>query len=203
MKEFWNERYGEEAYAYGHEPNAYFKEQLAKFPPGKLLLPAEGEGRNAVYAAELGWEVLAFDISEEGKRKAEQLAQERQVEIEYIVGSLEELALEEAQFDAIGLIYAHFPAELKSGYHRMLTRSLKKGGIVIFEAFSKTHLEYNSANPKAGGPRDINVLFSVDELRADFADFEILELEEMETVLSEGLYHQGRSSVIRFTGRKL
>ena len=74
MKEFWEIRYAEKQYAYGENPNVYFKEQLDKLKPGKILLPAEGEGRNAVYAAKQGWEVMAFDLSSEGKNKAEKLA---------------------------------------------------------------------------------------------------------------------------------
>ena len=61
MKEFWNERYSQEAYAYGTEPNAFFKSRIDQLSPGKLLLPAEGEGRNAVYAATKGFEVSAYD----------------------------------------------------------------------------------------------------------------------------------------------
>ena len=73
MKEFWNERYRQNEFAYGEEPNEFLKEQLAKLQPGSILFPAEGEGRNAVYAAQSGWQVSAFDISEEGKKKAERL----------------------------------------------------------------------------------------------------------------------------------
>jgi hypothetical protein len=70
----WNERYGADEYVYGKEPNGFLKEFIDNHPPGKILLPAEGEGRNAVYAASKGWEVTAFDFSEEGKKKALKLA---------------------------------------------------------------------------------------------------------------------------------
>ena len=113
MKQFWDERYSSKAYAYGTEPNAFFKEKLSIIPPGKLLLPAEGEGRNAVFAAMQGWEVTAFDQSKEGKRKALLLAGEKGVKLDYLVGTLEDMAFEAESFDAIGLVYAHFPAELK------------------------------------------------------------------------------------------
>ena len=76
MKDFWNQRYAEEEYAYGTEPNAFFKAQLDQRTPGRLLLPAEGEGRNAVYAAKKGWEVVAFDQSDAGQKKALKLAKE-------------------------------------------------------------------------------------------------------------------------------
>lgn len=202
MSQVWNERYGNDTYAYGTSPNEFFKEQIAHLNPGKILLPAEGEGRNAVYAAGLGWEVVAFDQSIEGRKKAILLAEANRVEIEYLVGEFADHQFEENHFNAIGLIFAHFPAEVKSGYHRMLSRYLKKGGLVIFEAFSKNHLSYVAANPKVGGPKDINMLFSMEEIRNDFPDFEILVLEETEIELHEGPFHDGVGSVIRFVGRK-
>ncbi|MFD1550733.1 SAM-dependent methyltransferase [Putridiphycobacter roseus] len=198
----WNDVYGNEAYAYGQNPNEFLKEQLANLSPGKILFPAEGEGRNGVYAAELGWEVSAFDISEKGKNKALNLAKAKQVEMDYRVGELAELGFAPASFDAIALIYAHFPPEIKSAYHQALGKLLKKGGIIIFEAFSKSHLKYRAENPKVGGPGQIDFLASMAEIKADFSDFEIIELEEKVVELSEGLYHNGKGAVIRFVGRK-
>ncbi len=85
MRDFWNVRYSEEIYAYGTAPNVFFSSELKKLPPGKALFPAEGEGRNAVYAATCGWNVIAFDQSEAGKEKALQLAAKKGVEIDYAV----------------------------------------------------------------------------------------------------------------------
>lgn len=200
--ERWNERYRQEDFAYGKMPNEYLKNQLASLSPGKALFPAEGEGRNSVYAASLGWSVDAFDISEEGQKKALLLAAQQQVSIHYKVGDLPELAYETESFDLIALIYAHFPGPVKSQYHRMLDRYLKKGGLIIFEAFSKQHLDYQAKNEGVGGPKDLATLFSEAEIRADFANYEILALQETEVLLAEGLYHRGLGSVIRFTGRK-
>jgi 2-polyprenyl-3-methyl-5-hydroxy-6-metoxy-1,4-benzoquinol methylase len=200
--ERWNERYSKEEFAYGEQPNNYLKEQLGKLAPGSILFPAEGEGRNAVYAARLGWAVSAFDISVEGKNKALRLAEKNKVTIDYQVGELEALNYKPEQFDAIALIYAHFPAHIKSLYHKALDKYLRKDGLVIFEAFSKRHIEYNSKNEKVGGPKEIAMLFSTEEVRADFANYEIIELEEKEIELSEGLFHNGKGSVIRFVGRK-
>lgn len=198
----WNERYSDEAFAYGEEPNQYLKEELEKLPAGRILFPAEGEGRNAVFAAQLGWDVTAFDISQEGKNKANVLAEKRSVSIDYLVGPLEQLNFETAQFDAIALIYAHFPAKIKSAYHQKLNNLLKKGGMIIFESFSKKHLAYVLADEKVGGPKDIDSLFSIDEIKADFPNYTIIELVEKDIELSEGLYHNGTGSVIRFVGVK-
>ena len=198
----WDERYAEKEFAYGEQPNNYLKEQLEKIPVGKILFPAEGEGRNAVFAATLGWEVFAFDISSEGRKKALQLAEKNRVVIDYRVGELEALNYKEGQFDAIALIYAHFPAEIKSQINRSLDKYLRKGGYIIFEAFSKKHIDYLAKNEKVGGPKDIGSLFSIEELQADFGNYDVLQLEEKEIDLNEGIYHNGLGSVIRFVGRK-
>jgi SAM-dependent methyltransferase len=201
-KNMWNERYIDNDFVYGKEPNLFFKEWLQKLESGSLLMPADGEGRNGVFAAQLGWDVTSFDLSEEGKIKALELAKEKIVVIDYVVGDLEELQFEEVSFDAIGLIYAHFAAEKKSILHQKLNDYLKPGGIIIFEAFSKLHLLYNEQDPKVGGPKNIEMLFSTTEIAADFYNYDILLLEEKEIILEEGKYHIGKGSVIRFVGRK-
>lgn len=198
----WDDRYSNEEFAYGEEPNNFFRQEIEKLNAGTILFPAEGEGRNAVYAAKLGWTVVAFDISEEGKNKALKLAATNNVSIDYQVGELETLNYQAEQFDAIALIYAHFPAEIKSSIHKMLDNYLCQNGIIIFEAFSKKHLEYLALNEKVGGPKDIETLFSIEEIQADFSNYEIIELVEKEIELNEGLFHNGKGSVIRFVGRK-
>ncbi len=198
----WDERYNSEAFAYGEQPNNYLKEQLEQLTPGTILFAAEGEGRNAVFAAKMGWKVAAFDISAEGKKKAMQLAAANNVTIDYQVGELQTLNFTVDQFDAIALIYAHFPAAIKSSIHKMLDKYLRGGGTIIFEAFSKKHLDYLAKDEKMGGPRDIESLFSVEELRADFPNYEIVELAEMEIELNEGAFHKGTGSVVRFVGKK-
>jgi hypothetical protein len=198
----WNERYSKEEFAYGTQPNNFLKEKLDKMTPGSILFPAEGEGRNAVYAATQGWKVSAFDISTEGKNKATSLAGTSNVSLEYQLGELKDLNYSPEQFDVIALIYAHFPADIKSIYHQTLSGYLRKGGFIIFEAFSKNHLDYILKDEKVGGPKDIGSLFSIEEIKADFPQFQIIELEEKEIQLNEGLYHNGLGSVIRFVGQK-
>ncbi|HEY9259907.1 class I SAM-dependent methyltransferase, partial [Chitinophaga sp.] len=175
---------------------------LQKFEPGSILMPADGEGRNGVYAAVLGWQVTSVDLSSTGEAKALQLAKEQAVTISYIVGDLEQLPFEPASFDAIGLIYAHFEGDKKSALHKKLNEYLKPGGVVILEAFSKSHLPLKKLDPKVGGPNDIDMLFSEAEIMADFESYDILILSEEEIVSNEGEYHIGKSAVIRFVGRK-
>lgn len=201
-KNMWDERYKKQDYAYGKTPNLFFKEWLQNFEPGAILMPADGEGRNGVFAAKLGWSVTSVDLSIEGKTKAMELAREQGVTLEYLVGDLEQLYFENESFDAIGLIYAHFSTEKKSAYHRRLSKYLKPGGVIILEAFSKSHLKFRELNPRVGGPQDPGMLFSTTEIAADFDGYDITLLEELEMVLEEGKYHEGKGSVIRFIGIK-
>jgi len=202
MQDFWNNRYSGVNFFYGEDPNEYFAQQLKYFSPGKILLPAEGEGRNGVFAAMQGWEVDAFDLSAEAGKKAGILAARKKVQLNYLVGAFEQLTYEPGHYDAIGLIFAHIPVADKSTFHQKIRSWLKLGGVIILEAYSKNHLKYNLVNPRAGGPKDINLLYSTEEIIRDFGDFEMLHLEEKELYLSEGEFHQGDSAVIRFTGRK-
>jgi 2-polyprenyl-3-methyl-5-hydroxy-6-metoxy-1,4-benzoquinol methylase len=201
-KEFWNNRYAEKEFAYGIEPNQFLEQTLPSIPVGNVLFVAEGEGRNAVYAAKLGWEVDAFDQSEEGKNKALLLAEEQSVKLSYAVADLMEIKYKPNSFDVVALIFAHFSPVDKKQYNQAITKYVKQGGYIIFEAFSKTHLQYNSTNPQAGGPSNSDMLFSVQEIVEYFPNFEILTLEEKVYHLKEGVYHKGEGSVIRFLGKK-
>lgn len=197
MTEFWNERYAAQEYVYGTKPNSYFKKQIEQLVPGKILFPAEGEGRNAVYAAKLGWDVYAFDSSNEAKKKAEMLAQSQNVKIEYLINDIDAATFPPDFFDCIVLIFAHFHPFERAGFHNKLLSFLKPGGTIILEGFSKKQMQYNS-----GGPRNLEMLFSTEEIRTDFSSLKETELSETETWLDEGRFHQGTASVIRMVGRK-
>ena len=104
--------------------------------------------------------------------------------------------------DALVLIFAHFPAHFRIRFHQKLISFLKPGGVVILEGFAKNHAFFQAANEKAGGPKDPSMLFSKEELEEDFAGFSFLVLEERESELEEGLYHVGKSAVIRLVAKK-
>lgn len=203
MKELWNKRYKSEEYVYGTDPNMFFAERISNLEPGKLLLPAEGEGRNAIYAAKLGWDVFAFDISVEGQRKANKLAKINNVDIEYKVAEITDLDLDIESFDVAALISAHFPPHLRKQYHYETGNLVRPGGLVILEGFSKNNLEIRESNPEIGGPNRIEILFSKEEIKNDFANFRVEQLEEVETELNEGSLHNGDAKVIRYIGQKL
>ncbi len=199
----WNTRYSESGYAYGTEPNDYFKQEIDGInPPGKLLLPAEGQGRNAVYAAKNGWDVSAFDISKAGYQKAMELAKKNQVSINFEVGTLEEVNVSHQKYDAIGLVYAHFPPPVLAGYHSKFVELLNPGGYIILEGFSKNNLPLRQKNPSVGGPDKLELLFDTELIKSQFNDLDILHLAEEEITLNEGKYHIGTARVIRFLGKK-
>lgn len=197
MNNFWNERYKTNNYAYGIEPNNFLRDQLNNMTPGKILFPAEGEGRNAVYAATKGWQVTAFDQSIEGKRKADLLALQKGVKIDYKIDNFEFVEFPLKSFDCVALVFAHINPVKREEYHKKLISFLKPGGKLILEGFSKNQINNNS-----GGPHDIDMLFSEKEMENDFGSLSKLDISEEELILDEGPFHQGLASVIRVTGIK-
>jgi SAM-dependent methyltransferase len=195
MKQMWNKRYADDVYAYGIHPNLFLKEKLPGVNPRKILLPAEGEGRNAVYAASLGWDVCAFDFSSKAKEKAMLLSKENKVSIQYEVHGMEDADYKKESFDAVAFLYAHNPN--RKDNHRQLLKFLKPGGTIILEAFSKGQINHNT-----GGPKDVNMLYSIQELKEDFSQLSELKVWEEDIVLDEGTFHSGKSSVIRLIGKK-
>lgn len=197
MKDFWNGRYGVDSYAYGKAPNVFFKSFIDVHPPGKILLPADGEGRNGVYAAMKGWEVDAFDYSESGKRKALALAKEMKVEINFVTESIQQYNYKKDYYDMIGLFYVHQPEEIRHRLNRNCIAALKKGGNVVLEYFSKEQISKLS-----GGPKKEAMLASKEMLQDDFAELEMLLLKKENVVLEEGEFHIGEASVIRMIAKK-
>ena len=198
MKNFWNERYSEKEYIYGVDPNVFLAEQLKNLKPGKIILPCEGEGRNAVYAASLDWEVHAFDSSEVGREKALQLAKEKGVSINYAVDDATTITYAENSVDVVAFIYAHFPATIRKQIHQKAITWLKPGGKLILEAFNPQQLQYNS-----GGPKDLSMLYTEDMMKEDFTSLNINLIQNLMTELNEGKYHKGKASIIRVVGTKL
>lgn len=197
MKNFWNERYGSETFVYGKSPNLFFKSVLDTLSAGKLLLPCEGEGRNAVYAATKGWQVDAFDQSEAGQTKCRLLAREFQVTVHYEIADATAYDYGANRYDAVALIFAHFPSSIRGAIHSQCAKALRPGGLFILEAFTPEQLQYES-----GGPKDPDMLYSEAILRGDAEGLDILQLETMITQLEEGPFHRGKASVIRLLARK-
>ena len=198
MSKFWDERFAADEYAYGTQPNDFFKKQLDQLSPGDLLLPAEGEGRNAVYAARQGWNVHAFDSSIDGRKKALSLASRYVVELDYQIITYQDFSPQKDQYyDCIALVYAHMPESIRFSTHQKLVSILKPGGHLILEGFSKS--QYGKGS---GGPKDLSMLYSEEDLRQDFSELKMLHVEQLDTYLEVGKYHRGPASIIRIFGTK-
>lgn len=197
IKNFWDERFSGPDYVYGTEPNAFFKSCIDDLSPGKLLLPGEGEGRNAVYAAGCGWDVHAFDQSDVAREKALKLAAEKGVRIVYDHGSLLDVPLQKGSYDLIALVFFHLDPRARIFYHRHLVQLLKPKGKIILEVFSKEQL-----HRKSGGPKELDLLYATAELKEDFKELNITRADEEIIPLNEGAGHKGDAAVIRFIGQK-
>ena len=194
---FWNIRYKENETVYGNQPNTFFKQFIDTHQPGSLLLPAEGEGRNALYAASKGWQVDAFDFSEVAMEKAIKRSEELKLKINYRVLDLEKFKAEKT-YDAIALIYVHLQEKVRKTFHREVYRSLKSGGFLIFEAFAKEQLFL-----KSGGPKDPSQLYDAPTICNDFQFLHVLNCAQKEVELNEGPFHKGKAAVLQLVGQKL
>jgi cyclopropane fatty-acyl-phospholipid synthase-like methyltransferase len=191
-QEFWNSRFSEPGYAYGTEPNAFLVSQKHRLSPGlKALAVGDGEGRNGVWLAQQGLDVLSVDNSAVGLSKIEALAHDRGVPIRTEFADLTTWHWPENELDVVVAIFLHFRPEHRSRMHDKMRRALKPGGVLILEAFTPEQLEY-----KTGGPSALEMLYTESILRADFAGEDIPLLQQRLTELREGIYHQGTASVV-------
>lgn len=195
-REEWNARYAETESVYGNEPNEFFREQLDSLDPGYLLLPGEGEGRNALWAARQGWRVLAFDYSFEALNKALKLFGREGVSVMYSLSSAESFR-PFWQFDAIALIYFHLKADIRKEFHRKVATWLKPNGRVIIECFHPDQLGRFS-----GGPKDPSLFATIDELKCDFETLRIDFIDRCEINLDEGALHRGLAVVTRMVATR-
>jgi len=190
--EFWDERYSKSEFTYGKEPNHFFKNELDKLTPGNILLLGEGEGRNALYAALKGWNVDAVDFSTKAKEKALQLAEENDIHINYKVVDLSKYKLKQNYYDAIAIIYLHLKPEIRNYIHSQVSESLRTGGKLILEVFEKDQLGKSS-----GGPQNLEMLYSIEELKNEFVNIKIELLQKISINLDESDQHRGDAVVIR------
>lgn len=156
-----------------------------------------------IFCPIVAYDVVAFDTSEEGRRKALLLANESQVSIQYEVGDFLKMDFQSNSFDVLGLIYTHFPPPLFESYITKIITLLKRGALVILEGFSKNNLPLRKKNPNVGGPDNEDLLYSTTQISKLFKDYETCYLEEVTTNLKEGMYHNGVASVVRYIGRKV
>lgn len=197
MKNFWDGRYSTKDYIYATQPNQFFKEQIERLKLGRILMLGEGEGRNAVYAAKLGWQVDAIDSSLVAKEKALRLAEKNHVSINYQVANIFSCHFLKNKYDAVGIIFLHANENESEILHKKCVDTLRIDGKIILELFSKNQLGKNS-----GGPQDLKLLCSAEQIRKNFSMIEHELLQEENILLSEGEFHKGEASVIKFVGVK-
>jgi SAM-dependent methyltransferase len=197
MKEMWNDKYAKEEYHYGKKPNEFYSKQIEILEPGKILFLGEGEGRNAVHAAKLGWDVDAYDFSTEAKTKALKFAGEEGVTLNYFVQDLNIFSPKENYYDAVIIVFLHMPQDQRIVLHKNIINTLKPAGRVILEVFDKKQIKKQS-----GGPKNLELLYSLEDIFEDFQDLDIITFSNEEIELDEGLYHNGLASVIRYVGEK-
>ena len=193
----WDERYSAEEYAYGTLPNDFLVQHVNLIPRGRVLCLAEGEGRNAVYLAKMGCDVVAVDSSTEGLKKARKLADENAVSIKTILADLRDFEIEENSYDAIISIFCHLPAELRQRLHRDAVRGLRQNGVMLLEAYTPEQLKF-----KTGGPQIVELTMKLEDLLSELKGLETSHATELERDVIEGIYHTGRGAVVQFIGIK-
>jgi SAM-dependent methyltransferase len=192
----WNERYASNEFAYGTEPNSFLV-QNANLLTSPVLSLAEGEGRNAVFLASLGLDVVGVDASDVGLAKAQKLAASRGLAIRTEVADLASYEPPQNQYGSVISISAHLPSQVRRKLYPQIERSLKPVGIILLEAYTKAQLSRNT-----GGPKDPDLLLDLAELEQQFANCEPILGQEIEREVIEGKFHTGMACVVQFIARK-
>lgn len=192
---FWDERFGGADYVYGTEPNDFLRDEVARIPKGRVVCLAEGEGRNAVFLASLGYTVTAVDFSVQGLRKAEALAKQRGVELALVEADLAHYELGEDAWSGIVSIWAHTQPAVRDRLHRAVARALVPGGAFVLEAYRPEQIAYGT-----GGPTDPAMLPTLAELRGALAPLELVVAREVEREVHEGAKHNGASATVQVVG---
>ena len=194
MKARWNERYDRDMYIYGKEPADFLKQKIDRLKKGKVLVLAMGEGRNAVYLAQNGFDVTGVDISDVAIEKCNKLAEERNTMVNAVVADLTDYDMGEGQFDLITKFYYYEPSIFPQ-----VIEALKPGGVFILEQFSIDHLKYRETS--GFGPRNPDYLIKPNELLEHFKSLRILYYEDAVVELDEGM-HKGTAAIIRLIAQK-
>lgn len=194
----WDQRYGAPGYYYGTEPNDFLRERACALPPrGRVLCLGEGEGRNAVYLAAQGFEVVALDASSVGLAKAIGLARERAVRIETVVADLANYSLGRDAWDGVVAIWCHLPPALRARVHRELAVALRPGGAFLLESYTPAQLALGT-----GGPKTVELLPRLAELQVELSGLRLEVAVERERDVHEGRGHGGRSAVVQIVARR-
>jgi SAM-dependent methyltransferase len=195
--DFWDERYSTADFVYGTAPNDFVAAVAHHIPGGPVLCLAEGEGRNAVYLAQCGHEVLAVDASATGLHKAEALAAAREVSIQTQVVDLADYAIAPGGWAGIVATWAHLPPDLRRRVHAQVVQGLVPGGVYILEAYTPNQLRFDT-----GGPKDPQLLMTLSALREELTGLDLIIGRELEREVVEGRGHTGRAAVVQVLARR-
>ena len=195
----WDARFSTEDYIFGTAPNAWLAQHRDLLPAGgRVLAVADGEGRNSVWLAQQGMQVDAFDISPVGVAKANKLAQQANVAVNYQVCGADNFDWKPETYDAVVAVFIQFAApDARARLFAHMKSALKPDGLVLLQGYTPKQLDY-----KTGGPPNVENLYTEALLRAAFRDWEILRLEEYEDEIFEGPGHRGRSALIGLIAKK-
>lgn len=193
----WDARFAEPEFAYGKEPNGFLASVADRIPPGPVLCLAEGQGRNAVHLARLGYEVTALDRSAVGLSRARELAAERGVHITTTQADLSDYAIQPGAWAGIVAIFMHLPQPLRSRVYRAAAAGLRPGGVLVLEAYRPAQIALGT-----GGPHDPAVLPTLEEIAADLEGLDLEIGRETERDVVEGKYHRGRAAVVQVLARR-
>jgi SAM-dependent methyltransferase len=195
----WQQRYSTPDYTFGKEPNEFLVRCRPLLPrTGKVLAVADGEGRNGVWLAQQGLDVLSIDFSPAAQAKARALGAEHQVAITFLEADVHAWPYPEEAFDVVVEVFTQFstPPERERKWAGM-RRALKRGGLLIVQGYTPKQLDYGT-----GGPKAIENLYTRDMLERAFGDLDAVDIVEEERELQEGAGHSGMSAVIGLTARK-
>lgn len=195
---YWNQRYASEGLAYGEAANEFLSVMANRLPrAGQALDIGAGEGRNALFLAARGLDVLAVDQSQVGMSKAERLAQQRGLELRTHAVDLQHFDAEAGSFDVVSSIFVHLPAALRSTVHQRVVRWLKPGGLFVLEAYAPDQIQRTT-----GGPKDPSLLASLETIVSELAELQIEHAVAVVRDVTEGRYHTGPASVVQLLARK-
>lgn len=196
---YWDERYLGEDYLFGREPSAFLKSQAFRLKQGRSALAvADGEGRNGVFLARRGLKVHAIDASAVALEKSDRLAREAGVEIEFERADLSNWSWPEGAYDYVVAIFIQFSdPTLRTRIFEAMKRSVKPGGLVLLQGYRPEQVDLGT-----GGPPQRAHMYTRPLLRQAFSDFEIIRLEEYDTVIREGRGHDGLSALIDLVARR-
>lgn len=193
----WDQRYQTDEYVYGTAPNDFLRSHADRLPKGRILCLAEGEGRNAVFLAERGFDVTAVDQSAVGLAKARRLAADRGVDVTTVVADLADFRIEPESWDGIVSIFAHMPASVRQHVHREVVSGLRSGGVFLLEAYRPEQLRYGT-----GGPPTAEFMMDLKELREELAGLEFDYGADAVRDIHEGRLHSGPGAVVDVVAHK-